>query len=286
MIQLFTDTSANLTAHTVKELGLRIVPFTYSVDGREAKPEALEDFDGKAFYDAMRGGAVVKTAMVGIGTFLETFRPILAAGDDVLYVAMSGGISGTCHAAMLAAEELREEFPERQIAVVDTYAASLGEGLLVLKAAELLKTGKRLDEAVALLSDLRNRMCQYFTVDDLEYLKRGGRISRVASVVGTVLKIKPLLTGNAEGKIVMCGKCRGRKQSLSALADYYEKKIADKTATIAIADADDAASAALLLQELRNRGFTGECITACYEPVTGAHVGPGTVALFFFGTEK
>ena len=286
MIQLFTDTSANLTAHTVKELGLRIVPFTYSVDGREAKPEALENFDGKAFYDAMRGGAVVKTAMVGIGTFLEAFRPILAAGDDVLYVAMSGGISGTCHAAMLAAEELREEFPERQIAVVDTYAASLGEGLLVLKAAELFKAGKRLDEAVALLSDLRNRMCQYFTVDDLEYLKRGGRISRVASVVGTVLKIKPLLTGNAEGKIVMCGKCRGRKQSLSALADYYEKKIADKTATIAIADADDAASAALLLQELRNRGFTGECITACYEPVTGAHVGPGTVALFFFGTEK
>ena len=286
MIQLFTDTSANLTAHTVKGLGLRVVPFTYSVDGREATPEALENFDGKAFYDAMRGGAVVKTAMVSIGTFLDMFRPVLEAGDDILYVSMSGGISGTCNAAILAADELREDFPSRRVAVVDTYAASLGEGLLVLKAAELLKAGKSLDETVAVLSDLRNRMCQYFTVDDLEYLKRGGRISRVASVVGTVLKIKPLLTGNAEGKIVMCGKCRGRKQSLLALADYYEKKIADKTSTIAIADADDAAGTELLLQELRNRGFTGECITACYEPVTGAHVGPGTVALFFFGTEK
>lgn len=286
MIQLFTDTSANLTAQTVRSLGLRVVPFTYSVDGREATPEALENFDGKAFYDAMRAGAVVKTAMVSIGVFLDAFRPVLSAGDDILYVSMSGGISGTCHAAMLAADELHEEFPDRRVAVVDTFAASLGEGLLVLKAAALLQEGKTLDETVEVLSELRSRVCQYFTVDDLEYLKRGGRISRVASVVGTVLKIKPLLTGNAEGKIVMCGKCRGRKQSLMALADYYEKKVADKSAMIAIADADDADGTQSLLQELKNRGFTGECITACYEPVTGAHVGPGTVALFFFGTEK
>ena len=267
MIQLFTDTSANLSLETVRKLALTVVPFSYSVNGAEATPEVLADFDGKAFYDAMRNGAVVKTAMIGIGTFLDAFRPVLEAGDDILYVAMSGGISGTYNAAMLAANELLESFPERRIAVIDTYAASLGEGLLVLKAAELLRAGKSLDETV-------------------QTLKRGGRISRVASVVGTVLRIKPLLTGNAEGKIVLCGKCRGRKQSLSALADYYEKKVISKAENIAIADADDPEGTKLLLAELRSRGFTGECMTACYEPVTGAHVGPGTVALFFFGTEK
>ena len=286
MIQLFTDTSANLSLETVRKLALTVVPFSYSVNGAEATPEVLADFDGKVFYDAMRNGAVVKTAMIGIGTFLDAFRPVLEAGDDILYVAMSGGISGTYNAAMLAANELLESFPERRIAVIDTYAASLGEGLLVLKAAELLRAGKSLDEAVQTLCELREHMCQYFTVDDLEYLKRGGRISRVASVVGTVLRIKPLLTGNAEGKIVLCGKCRGRKQSLSALADYYEKKVISKAENIAIADADDPEGTKLLLAELRSRGFTGECMTACYEPVTGAHVGPGTVALFFFGTEK
>lgn len=286
MIRLFTDTSANLSAQTVRALGLTVIPFSYSVGGEEAPITDPDAFDGKAFYDAMRSGATVKTAMIGIGVFLDAFRTVLEAGDDVLYIAMSGGISGTCQAAMLAAEELRAEFPARQLAVFDTLAASLGEGLLVLKAAELLRQDRSLDEILSALSDARDRLCQYFTVDDLEYLKRGGRISRVAGVVGTVLKIKPLLTGNAEGKIVLCGKCRGRRQSLSALAEHYEKKVADKTADIAIADADDAAGAEQLLRELRQRGFTGQCVTACYEPVTGAHVGPGTVALFFFGTEK
>ena len=141
-------------------------------------------------------------------------------------------------------------------------------------------------EKIEQISRRRHTMCQYFTVDDLAYLERGGRVSKAAAIVGTVLKIKPLLRGDDEGKIVQCGKTRGRKQSLTALADFYEKLVADKSEEIGIAHADDAAGAQFLLDALRQRGFTGECLTVCYEPVTGSHVGPGTVALFFQGIHR
>ena len=286
MIKLFTDTSANLPAELIKKHGLTVVGFSYSVNGVEVKEDPEADFDGKAFYGAMREGAQVKTAMVNIGTFTEAMDAELSAGNDIIYIGMSGGISGTAHAARVAAEDLSEIYPERRIAVIDTLAASLGEGLQVLEAAEMLEAGASFDETVDTVTKKRLTMCQYFTVDDLEYLKRGGRISRVASVVGTVLRIKPLLTGNDEGKIVLCGKARGRRQSLMDLAERYDALVRHKDERIGIAHADDEAGAAILLGLLRSKGFTGECITVCYEPVTGAHVGPGTVALFFRGIHK
>lgn len=286
MTRIFTDTSANLPLELVQKYKLTVLPFSYTVGDQEFTPEDSAVFDGKAFYDAMRSGADVKTAMIPLGTFMDGFRAALEAGDDVLYIGMSGGVSGTNQAAMLAANELTEDFPKQQIAVIDTYAASLGEGLLVLEAAKLLEEGVALREIVKTIAKNRNTMCQYFTVDDLEYLKRGGRISRVASVVGTVFKIKPLLTGNSEGKIILCGKCRGRKQSLLTLAERYDELVADRSGTVGIAHADAPEDAAFLEDELRKRGFTGECITVYYEPVTGAHVGPGTVALFYPGTHK
>lgn len=150
----------------------------------------------------------------------------------------------------------------------------------------MLENGAPFSLIVEQISQRRHTMCQYFTVDDLAYLERGGRVSKAAAIVGTVLKIKPLLRGDDEGKIVQCGKTRGRKQSLTALADFYEKLAADKTEEIGIAHADDEAGAQFLLDALRQRGFTGECLTVCYEPVTGSHVGPGTVALFFQGFHR
>lgn len=286
MLQLFTDTSANLPVALTKQHHITVVPFSYTVDGKETDYPDDVDFDGAAFYGAMRRGAVVKTSMVNPDLMANYFERALSQGDDVLYVGMSGGISGTAHAASLAVEELKEEFPERKIASIDTYAASLGEGLLVVEAARMLENGASFDEIVEKISQRRHVMCQYFTVDDLAYLERGGRVSKAAAIVGTVLKIKPLLRGDDEGKIVQCGKTRGRKQSLTALADFYEKLVADKSEEIGIAHADDAAGAQFLLDALRQRGFTGECLTVCYEPVTGSHVGPGTVALFFQGIHR
>lgn len=286
MLQLFTDTSANLPVALTKQHHITVVPFSYTVDGKETDYPDDVDFDGAAFYGAMRRGAVVKTSMVNPDLMANYFERALSQGDDVLYVGMSGGISGTAHAAAMAVQELQEEFPERKIAAIDTYAASLGEGLLVLEAARMLENGAPFSLIVEQISRRRHTMCQYFTVDDLAYLERGGRVSKAAAIVGTVLKIKPLLRGDDEGKIVQCGKTRGRKQSLTALADFYEKLVADKSEEIGIAHADDAAGAQFLLDALRQRGFTGECLTVCYEPVTGSHVGPGTVALFFQGIHR
>lgn len=286
MLQLFTDTSANLPVALTKQHHITVVPFSYTVDGKETDYPDDVDFDGAAFYGAMRRGAVVKTSMVNPDLMANYFERALSQGDDVLYVGMSGGISGTAHAASLAVEELKEEFPERKVASIDTYAASLGEGLLVVEAARMLENGASFDEIVEKISQRRHVMCQYFTVDDLAYLERGGRVSKAAAIVGTVLKIKPLLRGDEEGKIVLCGKTRGRKQSLASLADFYEKLVADKTEEIGIAHADDAECAQFLLDALRKRGFTGDCLTVCYEPVTGCHVGPGTVALFFYGVHR
>ncbi len=283
-MKIMTDTSANLPAELIERYDLRVIPFSYTLDGQEHIPQ--DDFNGKAFYDAMRAGASVQTSMVSPGAFLAAMEESLEAGQDVLYIGMSGGISGTVQAAEFAARELRETYPQRRIAVVNTLAASLGEGLQVLRAARLRDEGATLDTIVETLEEEKHRVCQYFTVDDLEYLKRGGRLSRVATVIGTILKIKPILTGDKEGKIVLCGKTRGKKQALAELAQRYQHLCADKTAPVGIAHADDAQGAALLLAALKEAGLQGQCLTVCYEPVTGAHVGPGTVALFFYGTHK
>lgn len=286
MIKIFTDTSANLPEELVKKLNIGVIPFSYSINGVEATDEETKNFDGQKYYNAMRNGAMVKTSMVNSAVFGEYLRKSLEKGDDIIYIGMSGGISGTAQAAKITVEELKEEFPDRKIAAIDTLAASLGEGLQVIKAAEMLSSGATFEQITDCIENSKYFMCQYFTVDDLEYLKRGGRIGKVATAIGTVLKIKPILTGNADGKIVMCGKTRGKQKSLVDLAERYDKLCKDKTAQIGIAHADDNDGADALLTELINRGFSGDCLTVCYEPVTGSHVGPGTVALFFEGIEK
>ncbi len=290
MVKIFTDTSANLPTSLTEAHNITVIPFSYTVGGIPADTSKDntpgQDFDGKAFYNAMRAGADIQTSMINSHGFTEAFTPALDAGDDVLYIGMSGGISGTAHAAVLAAEELRQSYPHRKIITFDTYAASMGEGLLVLLAAQLLESGSTLEQTVDTLLTRRATLCQYFTVDDLVYLKKGGRLSGAGAFVGTLLHIKPILMGDDTGHIVACHKVRGRRQSLTDLARRYDQLAADKSATISIAHADCLEDAEFLLTRLREAGFTGDCITVCYEPVTGSHVGPGTVALFFPGIRK
>ena len=284
MTQLFTDTSANLPVEIIDEYGIEVVPFSYTIDGVEYIPE--REFDGKAFYAAMRAGSEVKTSMVNAGTFIERFKAALDAGKDVLYIGMSGGISGTANAALMAKQELDEEYPDRKIVVIDTLAASLGEGMFVIKAAEQLKDGVALDAIEGAIRAQVPSMCQSFTVDDLKYLKKTGRVSGAAAIIGNVLSIHPILIGDYEGKIVVKSKVRGMKRTLDALAERYAELALSKTETIGIAHADNEDGKAYLVQRLRDKGLTGKCLSVCYEPVTGSHVGPGTVALFFFGTDR
>lgn len=286
MIQLFTDTSANLPMALIKQYGLTVLPFSYTLNGVEQPYNPTADFDGAAFYTALQNGAKVKTSMINTAAFLEAMRPALQKGNDVLYIGMSGGISGTAFAAATAVAELKEEFPHRKISAIDTFAASLGEGLLVLKAAKMLQEEADFEAVESKILTLRHKQCQFFVVDDLEHLRRGGRINRAVAVLGSVLQIKPILTGDAEGKIVQTGKARGQRQSLEALANRFKTLCADPTKTVGIAHANNPQGAAMLTKLLMDCGLKGECLTVCYEPVTGAHVGPGTVALFFEGVQK
>ncbi len=286
MIRLFTDTSANLPLQLVQRYNITVLPFSFTVNGVEAENSADMEFDGKAFYDAMRAGTVVKTSMINIVAFMLPFEDALKSGDDVLYIGMSGGISGTANAASIAADELRDSYPERKISSIDSLAASLGEGLQVIEAAQMIEAGADFDEIESHIMKQRETMCQFFTVDDLEYLKRGGRITGAVAFVGSVLHINPLLRGDELGRIVLCGKARGMKRALDALADKYNKLARDKSGPIGIAHADNPDGMEYLLGKLRDCGFNGECIPVCYEPVTGSHVGPGTVALFFQGVHK
>ena len=286
MIKLFTDTSANLPVSIIREYGIGVVPFSYTVNGKEVPYSAETDFNGKAFYEAMRAGAEVKTSMINVSDFMAAFEQWIAKGDAVIYVGMSGGISGTAHSAKLAAEELLEKYPAAKIAAIDTYAASLGEGFLVIETAKMIERGDPFLKIVKKIELLRKNMCQFFTVDDLAYLRKGGRISGAAAVVGTVLNIKPILRGDENGKIVLCGKIRGFNKSMEALANKYDELVFDKTADVGIAHADNPEGAQRLEDILRTKGFSGELLKVVYEPVTGSHVGPGTIALFFMGEHK
>ena len=279
MIRVFTDTAANLPPEVLEKYDIRTLPLTYRVDGE--LPEG--EFDGPAYYDAIRGGAEVKTAMVNPQDTAEGMEPVLAAGDDLLYIGISGGISGTCWSVGLAADELMAKYPGRQLRVIDSRGASLGEGLIPIEVAKRAQAGATMEELVECVRSMRSRMQQFFVVDDLKYLHKGGRISGGAKMAGTILNIKPILQGDEEGKIILRSKVRGKNRAIEELANLYAQFCNDPTQTIGLAHADCPADMLRLHSLLREKGHTGEILTVCYEPVTGSHVGPGALALFFMG---
>lgn len=284
--RIFTDTSANLPVEMVKKYDITVVPFRYCIDGKDCYSPADGHFDGESFYQAMANGTEVKTSMINAFGYCEAMEEAAAAGGDILYIGMSSGISGSYMESLVAINDLRERYPKCNIAAIDTRAASLGEGLQVIYAAELARKGCSFQEIYEKTQDLSDHICQYFTVEDLEYLRRGGRLSRVTSVVGNILNIKPILMGNEEGEIVLFHKVRGRKRSLDALADKYRTLVQDPASPVGIAHAACEEAAAYLEAKLRSYGCTGDITTVLYEPVTGSHVGPGTVALFFYGVHR
>ena len=282
MFQIVTDTSANLPVSIVNQNDITVIPFPYFVNGARHTCLDTEGFDAKTFYGAMREGADVTTSQINPQHYMDVMRPILNQGLDILFVGMSSGISGSYHCAEIAAEELGPDFPERKIRLVETLGASLGEGLLVLRAVKDKLLGLSLDDVYKKLMDLRHRLCNIFTVDDLKYLRKGGRLSNLSFIVGTLLQIKPLLKGNEEGKIVAFAKIRGRKKALEELAERYDQYVVDpEHQTIGIAHADCAEDAERLIALLRRNNPPEDILTVDYEPVTGSHVGPGTLALFF-----
>ena len=283
---VLTDTSGNLLNKEIRDYGLHVIPFSYFYDGEEHTCLDTDSFDAEDFYGRIRRGLHVTTSQISPQQYMEFFRPYAREGQDVIYVAMSSGISGSCSSARIGAEMLREDYPERTVAVIDTRGAALGEGIIALLAAELRDQGVDTAEAVEILEGHVERMFNVFTVDDLMHLRRGGRLSNLSAIVGTVLNIKPLLKGNEEGKIVAFGKLRGRRKSVEALAAMYDKlAVEPEKQIVGVVHAACREDADYLIELLKRNRPPKQILLADYEPVTGCHVGPGALALFFESEE-
>lgn len=280
MVRIMTDNAANLPPELREQYNIRELRLTYTVDGRLIDGSA--PFDGHDFYEAMRRGAEVKTSMISPAAARDAIEPALAAGDDVLFLGISGGVSGTCWGVGLIAQELTAEYPDRRVQVLDTRGASLGEGLVVLEAAQMAQQGADMDTIIARAETLCGKMRQHFMVDDLKFLRKGGRLSGAAALAGTLLQIKPILQGDENGKIVVRTKERGRKKAMDTLVSLYNELVEDKSAPVGLSHAAAPAEALHLTTLLRQSGCTGPILTVCHEPVTGAHVGPGMLAMYFY----
>ena len=287
MFRIVTDTSSNLPTAYLQAENITVIPFTFHTESGEQSCMDTASFDAKAFYTAMRNGEKVTTSQIPPQRFVDNIRPMLENGEDALFVSMSSGISGSYASSKIAANQLAEEFPERKMLTVDTYSASLAEGIVVMRAVECRKEGLSIDETYQILRALRHRIAQIFTVGDLRYLKRTGRLSNLEAAVGTVLQIKPLLKGDPEGKIVCFAKVRGRQRAIEEMAKRYEELVVSpETQTVCISHADCEADAQILASMLRRSKPPKDILIVDYEPVTGSHVGPGALALFFVSDDN
>ena len=265
---------------------LEVVPMVFQF-GAEEQLDIAGQTDNHLNYERLRAGEVATTSQLNSDYLYGQMKKHLQNGDDVLYLAFSSGLSGTCSNGMLAANELRGEFPERKLTVVDTLCPSLMEGMLAIMTAERLeRTGEDVDALAAWVETIKPRLNAWFTVDDLKFLKRGGRISAASAAIGTMLSIKPVLHVDDEGHLIAMSKERGRKRALKALVDRMEAQQVDKDTPIYIGHGDcpeDAQAVAAMIKERFGREVT---LINYIGMVIGAHSGPGTVALFFVGKNR
>lgn len=287
--EIVTDTSSNLTDSTIDEFGLYILPLSFMVDGVQHQSYLKgEKSDLQRFYTMMREGKVITTSLPNLADSEKLLRGLLEQGRDVLYLGFSSGLSGTYEALDLLIKSLQSEFPDRTLASVDTLAASGGEGLLVYHAAVMATNGASLEEVRDWVEANKLKLAHWFTVDDLMFLFRGGRVSRTSAWAGTMLKIKPVLHVDDEGRLIPREKVRGRKKSITALLDHMEETaepvVADQTIFITHGDClEDAEHLRDLIVE--RFGATDVRINFI-DPVIGAHSGPGTLALFFLARHR
>ncbi len=294
MFEIFVDSAANIPAELVKKFKIKVLSFVNLVNGKEVTcfdpnltPEE-ERQKGKDYYDMIRTGADIKTGLISSGVFEDAFREALEADKDVLYFSLSKNISGNYNSARIAAEDLMESGNyTRKIRMIDSLNASLAQGILAIYASEMREKGMAFDEVADILETYPSKMNGVFTVGDLKYLARTGRLSGTAAVIGNVLSIKPILRGNKDGYIVQYKKCRGRKSALNELISLVCNNIVEpEKQIIGIAHADAYEDSLYVMEEIQKhikvRGF----INTSYDFCTGSHVGPDTIAMFFMGNDR
>ena len=284
---LMTDSDSDLPYALKVQYDIPVVYMPYTLDGKEYFDDLGQTLDHKSFFDAMRDGAHPTTAALNQTNYEEYFEPILKDGKDILFLAFSSQLSGTINSLRAAKDALLENYPERKFIVVDTLSISGPQTLLVLKANEMYRAGASMEDVAAWVEANKLRAQAYFTVDDLKYLQRGGRVSPAAAAIGSLLDLKPILTETREGKLAAAQKVRGRKKALAYIVDKAAECIDDPAESIALvlhADAkEDAAKLAIMLHD-RIPGITIRM--EHIGPVIGAHAGPGTVAFCFIGKER
>jgi len=285
---IMTDSCCDLPADMAEELSLEVLPLRLELKGKEYR----NFLDGREigfreFYDQVRTGQMPVTSAVNVGEFEAAMRPVLETEKDVLCLCFSSALSTTYQSAAIAAKELGEEFPGRKVLVVDSLCASMGQGLLVWLCAQEKKKGKSLEELRDYAEKTKGRICHWFTVDDLNHLKRGGRVSAAAALFGTMLSVKPVLHVDNEGRLIPMEKCRGRKASLTALVDHMAKTAVDPAdQTVFISHGDCPEDVELVARDIRRRFGTKDIRISYVGPVIGSHTGAGVVALFFLGSER
>ena len=279
------DSTVDLPKQFLEEKQVPVVSLSYIIDGATYKDG--EGLTSKEFYDKIREGAMPTTSQVNPEQARDLFEPILKEGKDILHIAFTSGLSGTYNSCRIAAEELSEEYPDRKIVVVDSLCAASGEGLLLYKALELKEQGKTMDEIVAWVEENKLHVCHDVTVDDLFHLHRGGRVSRTSAVLGTIIKIKPIIHVNEEGKLIVIGKERGRKKALQTLVERMEEKSQGFDNDIVMITHGDALEDAEYVKGLIKEkfGITNIMINPL-GTVIGSHTGPGVIALFYMGNRN
>ena len=285
---IMTDSSCDLSQELADQLGLEVLPLEVMADGKNYR----NWLDGreigfKEFYKLAREGKELKTSAVNTAAFEEKMEKLLKEGKDILYIGFSSGLSTTYNSGEAAARELREKYPDRKIYTVDTLAASLGQGMIIYYAAKKKEAGATIEEVRDFVENEKLHMCHWFTVDDLNYLKRGGRISAATAAVGTMLSIKPVMHMDNEGHLVAVGKARGRKAALCQLLDTMGELgegLEGQTTFICHSDCMD--DAQYVASQMKERFGVAQVNINWIGPVIGAHTGPGTIGIFFWGSER
>lgn len=286
MSRFFCDTNGEIWFTRFDELHVDCIRMPYTVNGEEKLYDLGRTTDNRAFFDAMRGGANVKTQALNENDYLTYFEPILQGGEDVLYVHFSRAMSGTFESMDKAIAALKEKYPDRKITTVDTKHISMGAGMVMYYAALKHNEGASDEEVVRFVETFRDRVKVYFTVDDLVYLKRGGRLSAFKAAMGTILGIKPIISMSDEGKLVNIGSVKGRKKALRTVVEYLTSDDADTEYPISIMNADTDDDVALTVEMIREKYPQAQIWEQTVGPVVGCHCGPDTVGMIFVTKAK
>ena len=282
---IITDSSCDLPLDKAQELGVRVVPLEVNLEDVGTKMN--DEIDIKEFYEFLRSKKSAKTSAVNMDRFSESFESYLKEGKDVLYIGFSSGLSATFMSGKNAAEELCEKYPERKVIAVDSLCASLGQGLLVYHAVCKKNAGEAIEDVAKFVEDNKLNLCHWFTVDDLFFLKRGGRVSGATAVLGTMLSIKPVMHVDNEGHLINVQKARGRNAAITALFDKMKETANEPEKQIVFISHGDCYDDAKKLADMIEAEFgIKEILISEVGPVIGAHSGPGTLALFFLGTQR